>query len=154
MITFKYNMRALAGWSVLLLLFVGSSALAEKLYKWRDASGTIQYSHTKPAGVDYEEITPAPQREAPAGLTPAEQILQRAEERARQRATQAAAADVAGEEQLREQQCQKLKNQLQQWQTYGRIRVPNPDGTSSILTDEQRQAKIDAARQQLADKCN
>lgn len=151
-ITMKLLLRALLP---LALLF--STALSAAMYKWVDENGQTHYSQYPPPAQDYEALQPPPPPASDAGQAQQrlEQLLQRQEEQrqGREQAEQEAAAAEQQAEQRRKA-CAAARHNLEILTTGGRKRITGPDGVARYLPEEERQAKIAEARQQIEEYCN
>ena len=134
------------------LLLILAVPLHAATYKWMDTDGRVVYSQTPPADAEYEVISSGHPRlesddpdevdataplgaESPSGDTEEE------------------ISKIAAESQaIREKNCQGAKQNLQTYQTYRRVR--DDDGNVSLLTDDERQAKIEEAKQMITDFCD
>lgn len=159
-------------------LIASAASAAKDYYVWVDEDGVTNYSERNPQGVEAQHITSGqrfgervedPVRRRPGRRsTPEESEPEQAvapspgggsaagggevdpdalieEER------QAIAAKIA---ETKRENCEIGKRNLAQLQAYARIRVKGEDGQERILTPEERQAKIDEARQIVRDNCN
>lgn len=123
-------------------------------YKWVDAEGRVVYSQSPPADVEYQVINTGGARYSTADSTEAEESG----------ATIPDAGPASGDpeqeieeiaaqsEAIRQQNCQAAKQNLQTYQTYRRVR--DDAGNVTTLTDTERQAKIEEAKQMIADFCD
>ncbi len=137
-------------------------AAADTIYKWIDEQGTVHYGERPPHGVDAVEVlvSSGPRRsttEVAATPDPAfappnpdqpnaaqQQREQRAERLAEQREEEARLAAA----------CQAHKSRLEQMIPRAKIVLQNPDGTSRMLEDEERQAMIDEAQAFVDENCD
>ncbi len=146
--------------TILLLILAASSAVAwSQTYKWRDASGSIQYSDTPPpvGAKDVQQLRrvapPAPQA-APASSStasaPKGYAEQDAEFRKRLAAKQEAETKQAKsdeEERNRARNCETAKAQLAALESGARMVKLDSKGERQALSDEEReQARADSKK--------
>ena len=122
-------------------------------YKWRDASGRIQYSDTPPppGAKDVQKLSrPAGASSAAAPAAAKSVAEQDAEFRKRlleKQEAQAKQAKAAEDEQVRERNCTQAKGQLAALESGARMVQMNAKGESIPLDDAERErAKQDAQR--------
>ncbi|MEE4381270.1 MAG: DUF4124 domain-containing protein [Pseudomonadales bacterium] len=175
----RFLSTALAG--LLLVAAAGASGAAETIYRWVDASGTVHYGQVAPVGVAYEIVRPGndptdrpptlsePARgDAPAAggsmaarsvsgsaassadagprLTEAQQRMQEELEATEQ----ARLAEIRAE---KEENCRLAREQFEQFTTYRRIRMRGPDGEYVIIGEDERQQRIEEAKQAILLNC-
>jgi len=145
-----------------LLAGVSVSASEDKIYRWVDESGVVNFTQQKPRGKDAEAIVtntggprvvndtpaPAPVTSASTGQplsTEQEKMLEglRAAEQARQ-------AEIA---KIKETNCQQSRDVLSRLTVRNRIRVKGPDGEYTIMPEEERQERISKAQENIALYC-
>jgi hypothetical protein len=142
--------------SVALLVGLAATSAEARMYKWTDAEGNVQYTQTPPPGFDAERIAPAAPpptpRPAPAPATPAEEPQgdEPGEGAVPQEARTPDPAEVAAQ---RAERCAKARDALTKLQATGRVRVTQADGTTVVMPEEERQANIDKAQQQIEKHC-
>ncbi|MEX1201462.1 MAG: DUF4124 domain-containing protein [Methylophaga sp.] len=128
-----------------------------EIYKWTDKNGQVHYTQQPPVDRPAEHIAPPP----PPAIDPEkaqqqlDELIESQEAEAAAEAEQQKAAQAAEEaEQIREQNCQTARNNLQQYQDNPGRRVMNADGEVTRPTEEERQAKIAEFQQQVDEFCN
>jgi hypothetical protein len=144
---------------LVLFLAVATSAAFGQAYKWRDASGRIQYSDTPPpAGAkDVQQL-----RKVPASVTSttpdaaksiADQdaaFRKRLVERKEAEAKQAKAAE---EEQVRARNCTQAQGQLAALESGGRMVRLNAQGERITLDDAERERAAQETRKAVESWC-
>jgi hypothetical protein len=80
------------------------------------------------------------------GLSEQQQAMQ-------QRLEDQTAERLAELEQTRSQNCERAREQFQQFTTYARIRVEDEGGGTRVLTEEERQERIAEAREAIVLNC-
>ena len=138
---------------VLSLVFVSATVLSNPQYRWKDENGQIHYGQTKPTEYEYTEVNapPPPPAYSPDINKPFENEIRKSG--VTKTPSQAQQASDAKDRKKIAKQCQKLKDNLILLKTGRRIKVHDPDGNVSIVTEEQRQTKITNAEKQIADYC-
>ena len=139
----------------LLVLLASVATVSAQTYKWKDASGTTQYSDTPPpAGArDVQQMRKVPASPAPAatGATQTKPVADaEAEFRKRLTARQDAEAKQAKErevEQMRARNCDQAKTHLAALESGNRVARYLPSGERVALDDAEReQAKVEAQK--------
>jgi len=138
------------------LLLVSTSILSIELYKWKDESGKVHYGQVKPTKYKTLEIDapPPPPTFAPDANKPyvdeieksleADKIKDGQRQEAEQQAAQKKADEAA---------CAQARDSLGKMLTFRRARTTNPDGSVSMMSEEDRQAKIDEAQELVDEYC-
>lgn len=152
---------------VIIICFAGSAHAAEDgYYTWVDEKGVRNYSELDPKNQNATFVTratprfgyqkqpePGPeqtiqQRNPPTGssagtTTPGDDSQMQAE---RDQVQQAIAK-------VKQSNCEVGRRNLAKLEAYARIRVMENDGTERVLSDEEKQAKIDSAKKTISDNC-
>ncbi|MFP3874427.1 MAG: DUF4124 domain-containing protein [Thiohalophilus sp.] len=139
---------------LLILALAGPSALAAT-YKYQDESGNTVYSQNPPENRDtpYEVMGDIPSRASPGNDSPpandtsSEPSLQQDEEQ-----DDTAAREQQQAEETRQENCEAAKENLEIYTVYRRVR--NEDGEVVPVDDNERQQKIDEAKQAIKDFCD
>lgn len=154
---------ALLGILTLLLLVLSYSSQAEEpYYIWVDEDGITNYSQRNPRNVDATFVSRSqafgakkaptqrgsrpgqvPASESKAETTPAQDLEMDKEE-------QAVQEEIA---RIRTSNCDLGKRNLAKLQAYARIRIRDPDGGERVLTDNEKQQRIERARKTIKDNC-
>ena len=123
------------------------------LYKYVDEKGNVTYSQTPPENGQYEYMkTPRSKPASSASKTREdfrEKINQAGEERKKEEDLQ---KEMAKNEELRKQNCEQAKKNLQTYTVYRRIR--DEKGNVTRLDDKEREARIKENQQAIKDFCN
>lgn len=130
------------------LLLALASSVHAGTYKWVDEDGSIVYSQTPPPDRDYERISgpSGANYSAPMQSTP------HPESEPDSNSGEDVERIMAESQAIREKNCQAGKQNLKTYQAFRRIR--DADGNVTRLTDEERAAKIEEAKQLIADFCD
>ncbi|MEH6493298.1 DUF4124 domain-containing protein [Halopseudomonas sp.] len=131
-----------------------SQAMAAKLYKWVDENGVTQFSQQPPASDQYERMDVTAPPKLGSNMAPAateaqgEADLQNGE-------TETATKKAEREQQAqREAQCAKLRADLTTLENNPRLGRTNEAGEMERIGEEERQAMIAKAREDLATHCD
>jgi len=130
---------------------------AATTYKWRDKDGNTVYSQHPPNQGDYETLDSARRHTysrpdnspAPATRAAAESIDKATTAQKKQAGV---AAEDKKNQDMRNQTCEAAKKQLQAFTVYRRMK--DKDGNVTTINDEERQQRIDQAKQAIQDYCN
>ena len=174
---FRFLAPALAG--LLLATVAAPAGAAETIYRWVDDAGTIHYGQVAPVGFAYEIVRPgndpaerpptlaepsrrgAPAanggaRTAPAADGPADPDAPRLTEAQRRMQAQLEATEQTRLAEIRaekEENCRLAREQFEQFTTYRRIRMRGPDGEYVILGEDERQQRIEEAKEAILLNC-
>lgn len=166
---------------LLLVVPAGTAGAAETIYRWVDASGTVHYGQVAPVGVAYEVVRPgndpagrpptlaeparpgaapggaqgpapadAPAEQGSAVASPRLSDAQRRMQEELEATEQKRLAELRAE---REENCRRAREQFEQFTTYRRIRMRGPDGEYVILGEDERQQRIEEAKQAILLNC-
>jgi hypothetical protein len=145
---------------VLILATVEIANGEEAYYTWVDENGITNYAERNPEGVDATFISSsrtfgqrtlprdpgrpqaAPAERNPVGTDPDALVNEQAA---------VMAAEVAA---IKSQNCEIGKNNLAQIKAFSRIRVTDDKGENRILTDEEKEARAEQARQTIRENCS
>ncbi len=139
-----------------LLCLLWQGGAAAQIYQWKDAQGRTHFSQTPPPSGSYTErrLPPSP----PPSTDSAERMERLIEQQKQARKTREEQKKKAQQEEknrkIREQNCQTARNLLTTLQSRPRIRMTAADGSMTILTEEQRQARIEEARKRVKEFCD
>ena len=160
----RLNARILTVFSIALSLAGTSAASAQTVYRWTDADGVVHYGTWAPDGVDAtlvnttsafggigvsaEEVSPTDPQAGAEGEDPE---LSYAEQRRQERAQRR--ADAMQENAEREAQCAAMRRQRDALEPSPRVIIKDADGNPVRMSDEDRLAGIEEARQYLSENC-
>jgi hypothetical protein len=143
------------------LMFACTTSLADsanKIYKWADQNGDIQYTQfPTPPGIQVLEIrsVPPPADNPDAERAKLQQEVEALDERMAERQEAAARAELlAKNEEIRKQNCITARNNLSKLsESGGKTRFLMPDGKVVRMTEEDRQKQIAETKAQIAENC-
>ena len=146
---------------LLVLFFTSISHAEDEYYTWIDEDGVVNYSERNPQGFNARFITRGQrfgyQADDPPEQEPPKQTATPAVEEERdidaEIATQKARIDkeIAA---AKNSNCNIGKLNLAQLQNYNRVKVEGEDGQIRVLSEEEKQSKIDRAKTTISENCN
>ena len=147
----------LLGLSLILACTTSMADSGNKIYKWADQNGSIQYTQfPPPPGIKVLEIRSAP----PPADDPAtesarlQQETEALDERMKERQEAAAKAELQSKnKEIRRQNCIAARKNLAELHQGGIKRYRMPDGSVMHLTEEDRQKRITETEAQIAQNC-
>jgi len=159
------NYRRVHRTALLVLLTTACCAHAGEIYRWVDENGVVNFTQQKPKDVSAQQLTTVAggptivrnnaQRPAPvAGDVPAaDKPLNTSQQ---QMLDDLHAAEQARREEvarIRAANCQKSRKVLAQLSAKDRIRVRADDGSERVMSEEERQQRIEEAQQGIVQNC-
>ncbi len=149
--------------TMLVLLCAAPAAMSEAVYTWVDEDGVRHFSQQPPENQEYElknvqvrsPTTPAPTTATGNASTGAQSSLdQRVDDYlSEQDAAQQKRRLSRAEKAAMEQNCQISQQNLITVESRTRVMVPGADGSMRQLTDDERLAAVEQARQDVARYC-
>ncbi len=147
----------------LLISFISALALilstpiqAGKYYRWVDENGVTHYTETPPP--DTQSTAIRTQGKDPKSAEQAKARLSEQRKAFTEAATDKKAADeenklAAENEKIKQGNCETAKKNLNVLK-HSRIREKGDNGEYTVLTEEQRQARIKLAQERIKEFCN
>jgi len=140
------------------ILISSNAVLAGKIYKWTDAEGNIHYGSEKPADAEAEKMkVDTSTTGVDTGAEALDDLKQQVDDE----------AEKIKEEGIPEQppvpslpmkevkkRCQAAKQDLATIQSRGQLRERDASGEVRYVSDEEKQRRIKAAKQQVREYCN
>ena len=126
----------------ILILAVSSNAFSAKkvMYKWTDENGETHYSERAPKGFEYKKITTYVNENAVTKVAP--------------EAVPANKPDISsGYNNWKDENCTIATQNLEMLKNTARIGVDDGDGGKRLMTDEEKQEKIDKMVSQQTKYC-
>ena len=138
-------------------LTLSTNIQAGKFYKWVDESGATHYTETPPPNTQSTTVRtqgqdPKNAEQAQAKLS--EQRKTFAEAIADKQEASKKSAVEAENEKIKKTNCDTAKNNLKMLEEHSRIREKGENGEYVVIGEEQRQAKIQTAKQNIKEFCN
>jgi len=144
---------------LLILTLIGSQAFAE-IYKWLDHNGSIVYSQTPPpadaSSLKTPEINYSSGENEAAGKRAGEIINSAKEARNRREARQQQKKDAREKTALQkqlQQNCRRLRKNLQTMKREGRLYIRESDGNDRFLNERERSQKMQEAEENIKKYC-
>lgn len=143
-------------YSALILLCTSYSASAE-IHKWTDENGKVHYSQVPPNQIKTETIA-APSKPAVDPEEATENLNERLEtdriaDQEKYLADQNA-ANLKKKQEAQEHNCKAATQNLKLYQSYGRVRVKETDGSYTRLSEEDRQQRISNMKEKITEFCD
>jgi len=151
---------------MLALLYVSTSRAEDEYYTWIDEDGVVNYSEHNPQGFDARFIT----RSQRFGYQSDEPVEQEIPEQTEAQRTAAPAAeeerDIDAEIAIqkaridqeiaaaKKSNCNIGKLNLAQLENYNRIKVQDEDGQIRVLSEEEKQSRVDRAKTTISENCS
>ncbi|SDI09439.1 DUF4124 domain-containing protein [Pseudomonas panipatensis] len=142
-----------------LMLALSAPVMAAQVYKWVDAQGVTHFGAQPPEGTRAAPVNtnvaqppsgfplpPAKATPAPAPQPTASDKQKAVDEKVRQ--------EVAQQEAERAKYCDNLRLNLAQLKNNPRVRIAESNGDMRRMPEEERQARITQAEQDLQKNCN
>ena len=139
------------------ILFSSAAVLAEKIYKWTDAEGKVHYGSEKPADADAEKMkvnTDKTGVESGTALDDLKQQVDDEAERIKEEGIPAQPPVPSLSMKEVKKRCQAAKQDLATIQSRGQLRERDANGEIRYVSDEDKQRRIKAAKQQVREYCN
>ena len=152
--------------SILVLLYASTSNAEDDYYTWIDENGVVNYSEHNPQGLDARFVS----RSHRFGYQSDEPLEQETPEQAGAKGTAAPApgkerdidAEIATQKArigkeiaaAKKSNCNIGKLNLAQLENYNRVKVEGEDGQIRVLSEEEKQSKIDKAKTTISENCN
>lgn len=145
MIILKYTLS-------LCLLLLAISATAEKLYKWTDEDGNVQYSQTPPKDADAEKISVEGNGDDATKKRYQEQKKRLDELANKRQEAKDKKAKAKSEAKENAALCEQAKSRLASYQR-ARVNVTNDDGSQRRLAEEERIAQVKQSQDDVNEFC-
>lgn len=126
-------------------------------YRWVDENGVVSYSQTAPASIEAEtlNIKPQSQTDSAEAKRKLNRLRQQLEDKREDRKLAGEAVKKSQqEESLRKNNCASARANLQGMERLGSRLLKTSDGKYLRLTEEERQKKLQAAKEQIKIHCS
>ena len=140
------------------ILFSSAAALAGKIYKWTDAEGNVHYGSDKPADSDAEKMKVDTSK---TGVDRGAEALDNLKQGVDDDAERIKEEGIPAEPPVPslpmkevKKRCQNAKQDLATIQARGQLRERDASGEIRYVSDEEKQRRIKAAKQQVREYCN
>ncbi len=138
------------------LLLAWSLGASAAMYKWIDDQGQVHYSQYPPRDRQVQTIVPPPPPATPAAEAQKklEETLRGLDETRKAReASEQKATDEAAEAERNRRNCAAAQANLERLTTGGRKKIVGEDGVAYYMTEEERQKRVQEARDQIDKYC-
>ena len=135
-----------------MLFSVTTYAGSTNTYKWVDEQGNVHYSSRPPAGSNYEKLKVKTPSSSSGVSEPAEQSAEPATDTDSSSGAEVVAKEQAKNREIRAQNCEAAKKNLQAYTVFKRIR--KPDGTVVRLDDNERARLIEESKANIKEFCD
>lgn len=149
----------------LALALAASTAEAAKFYKWTDADGVTHYSadppaegagkaseirvKSRPAADTPAAATPAAGGDAPGTATAGQGKADAGKDKKKDEAPKATGKEPA----QYAEKCKQLRQDLQTIQDHERIKTRDANGEVKVLSDDEKNARLDATQREIKAYC-
>jgi hypothetical protein len=123
-------------------LLIASPTMAAKVYKWVDENGVVNFSEHPPKNTPTTVIRPKTGHSEPVTYDPPGQP-----------AASPAVTDTAQQSRKDPERCEISKKNLEVLRSFGRVRVPNEDGSFHYLTEQEQQERLQATQKAIEESC-
>ncbi len=139
-------------------LLVWLTPASARTYRWVDENGVTIYSQSRPpSGTDATVIKtppPAPASEPNETMKKLKTRLNAIEEsKKKENETKEKEDKAAKNAEIRKQNCEAAKKNLEALEQHARVRMKMDDGEYKQLTDEERTAQIEKAKEAIKKNC-
>ncbi|MEZ7972313.1 MAG: DUF4124 domain-containing protein [Pseudomonadales bacterium] len=146
---------------LILLLYSANSSAEDEYYTWVDQDGVVNYSERNPQGFEARLITRSQrfgyQRDKTIEKqTPTQPAPSLTEEEERDIDVEIATQTTRIHQEIaaaEKSNCNIGKLNLAQLESYNRIKVQGIDGQVRVLSEQEKQSKVDAAKKTIAENC-
>lgn len=147
------------GAALLGALLMASVAAAAQFYKWTDEQGVTHYSEDPPpksatgtSEVKVQTRLPSDSDEAVSNLQKQRDETLKASDKAKEDATKSK-VDVSKAPEKYAEKCKTLQANLQAMQEHGRVKETDDKGEVRVLTDEEKNNRMDETQRQIKAFC-
>ena len=140
------------------ILFSSNAVLAGKIYKWTDAEGNVHYGSEKPADAEAEKMkVDTSKTGVDRGADALDDLKQKVDdeaERIKEEGIPPEPPVPALPMKEVKKRCQDARNDLATIQARGQLRERDANGEIRYVSDEEKQRRTKAAKQQIREYCN
>ncbi len=153
------TLRRLSCVSLTILVFLGAhDAIADKIYKWVDAEGTVHFSGSKPLDTEAErvKVNTSKTGTAPgaAALDKLKQEVDDEQDKIKEEGIPAQPPVPSLSSKEVNQRCKNAREDLATIQARGQLRERDEKGNISYVSEEEKQKRIKFAKQQIREYCH
>lgn len=140
------------------ILFNSAAVLADKIYKWTDTDGNVHYGSEKPADAPAEKMKVNTDK---TGVNRGAEALDNLKQEVDDDAEKIKEEGIPAQPPVPslpmkevKQRCQAARQDLATIQSRGQLRERDANGEIRYVSDEEKQSRIKAAKQQVREYCN
>jgi hypothetical protein len=122
-------------------MLIGSPAMATKVYKWVDEDGVVNFSEHPPKNTATTLIKPKTGHSEPVTYATPGQAAPQAE------------VDTGQQSRKDPERCEISRKNLEVLRSFGRVRVPNEDGSFHYLTEQEQQERLQTTQKAIEESC-
>ncbi len=145
-------------WFLLCCLIAFTTTICAEAYKWVDENGVVSYSQTPPPSGTADTVIPlppAPQQDPNEAEKRLDSLRQQLEDRDEDRQlAKESDQKKAAEQARRKQNCQAARSNLRELDGLGNRLLHTSDGQYLRLTEEERQTRMQTARDNIESNCS
>lgn len=146
--------------AALLGALLTTPVMAAQYYKWIDENGVTHYSETPPPVTAKNTSEVKVQTKSPSGAAAATESLQKQREAVskslserEKAATQEATSSTKVNKAEYAERCKQYKSNLEAMESHGRVTETDSKGEKRVLTDEEKNKRMDETRRQIKAFC-
>ncbi|MEN8177036.1 MAG: DUF4124 domain-containing protein [Pseudomonadota bacterium] len=142
---------------ILFGLLIFAVAGHAQTYRWIDENGVVSYSQTPPPSQEAETLNlkPQSQSDSAAANKKLDSLRQKLEDQREDRQLAKEEEEKAKQEKIRRQKnCVSARSNLRKMEGLGSRLLKTSDGKYTRLTEEERQKRIQAAKEQIKTDCS
>ena len=140
------------------ILLGSATVIAGKIYKWTDAAGNVHYGSEKPVDAPVEKMTvDTGKTGVDRGAAALDNLKQEVDDEAQRVVEEGIPAEPPVPSLPTKEvkkRCQAARQDLATIQARGQLRERDEKGEISYVSDEEKQQRIKAAKQQVREYCN
>lgn len=140
---------------------LASPVMAGQFYKWTDEQGVTHYSEEPPPQAAKNAAEVKVQTRTPSGTAAAVENLQKqrdasnkaAADAAKGKTTAAGTPPAKADKSQYAERCKQLRANLATMESHGRVSEPDEKGEKRVLSDEEKNKRMDETKRQIKAFC-
>lgn len=145
-------LKKLSTLTLIIFFSIASVSAADIIYKWKDKSGNIKYTETRPAeGISYSIIKNRTSKAVTNDSTTADESSSDKEQKSDKKKAEPKA--VASPEEIKENNCKIAKQNLAMLNGNKNIQVAGEDGKKRVISTEERKIHLAQAKKNIEEFC-
>lgn len=148
-------LKKLSTLALITLFSVASVNAADIIYKWKDKSGNIKYTETRPAaGISYKIIKNRTTRDARQDNATANKSTSTTERKSRKADKKSAKSDpITSAKEAKAKNCEIAKKNLETLKNSKKIQVAGEDGEKRVISDKERESHLEQTKKNIEEFC-